>query len=119
MCPSKLPPSHSWKQSVFVSNFVLFQEKSNSDSEGSHTNDGPVRSEIPDYNSGQHDEMNMMPALHIKDRTAAADKLDICRELEKCHELLRVQYDLNSAYKKEVLAPPPSLTICISRISGK
>ncbi|PSN43477.1 hypothetical protein C0J52_03221 [Blattella germanica] len=31
-----------------------------------------------------------------------ADKIDICRELEKCRELLRVQYNLNSLYKKEV-----------------
>lgn len=42
-------------------------------------------------------------ALHPgEDRTTTANQLDICRELEKCRELLRVQYNLNSMYKKEV-----------------
>jgi hypothetical protein len=37
-----------------------------------------------------------------EDWVTAANQLDINRELEKCRELLRVQYNLNSVYKKEV-----------------
>jgi hypothetical protein len=97
----------------------LFQEKSNSiPEEGSQTSDVSARLKIPDHSSWQNDEVNVMAALP-ENRTAAADQLDICRELEKCRELLRVQYNLNSVYKKEVLASLLSLSICMSRVTRK
>jgi hypothetical protein len=57
---------------------------------------------IPDHDSWQNNEENLLDAHPGEDRIATANQLDINRELGKCHELLRVQYDLNSMYKKEV-----------------
>jgi hypothetical protein len=98
----------------------LFQEKSNSiPEEGYQTTDVSARLKILDHNSWQNDKVNVMASLPGENRTAAADRLDIRRELEKCRELLRVQYNLNSMYKKEVLASVHSFSMCIARVTRK
>jgi hypothetical protein len=82
-------------------NFVLFQEKSICE-EGSQISDDSLRLKIPEHDSWQNDELNVMDSHPGDDQTVAANHLDIYCELEKCRELLRVQYNLNSMYKKEV-----------------
>lgn len=82
-------------------NFVLFQEKSVCE-EGSKISDDLSRLKIPEHDSWQNDELNIMDSHHGDDQTVTANQLDIYCELQKCHELLRVQYNLNSMYKKEV-----------------
>jgi hypothetical protein len=82
-------------------NFVLFQEKLMCE-EGSQISEDSSRLKIPEHDSWQNDELNMMDSHPGDDRTMTANQLDIYCELEKCRELLRVQYNLNSMYKKEV-----------------
>jgi hypothetical protein len=55
-----------------------------------------------DHDSWQNNEVNLLDAHLGEDWVTAANQLDINREMEKCRELLRVQYNLNSLYKKEV-----------------
>jgi hypothetical protein len=57
---------------------------------------------IPDHDSWQNNEVYLLDTHPGEDWIATANQLDINRELEKCRELLRVQYNLNSMYKKEV-----------------
>jgi len=84
-------------------NFVFCQEKSKSiPEEGSQASDDSVMLKIADHDSWQNNEVNLLDAHLGEDWVTAANQLDINRELEKCRELLRVQYNLNSVYKKEV-----------------
>jgi hypothetical protein len=81
----------------------LCQDKSKSiPEEGSQTSDDSVMLKIPDHDPWQNSEVDLLDAHPGEDWITTANKLDINRELEKCHELLRVQYNLNSIYKKEV-----------------
>jgi hypothetical protein len=83
------------------SNFVFLQEKSICD-EGSKISDDLSRLKIPGHDSWQNEELSMMDSHPGDDQNMTANQLDAYRELEKCRELLRVQYDLNNMYKKEV-----------------
>ncbi|XP_067004165.2 X-linked retinitis pigmentosa GTPase regulator-interacting protein 1 [Anabrus simplex] len=47
-------------------------------------------------------DRSVVARAHDDDKTQEALHLETARELEKCRELLRVQYNLNSLYKKEV-----------------
>lgn len=82
-------------------NFVLFQEKSVCE-EGSKINDDLSRLKILEHDSWQNDELDIMDSHPGDDQPMTANQLDEYCELEKCRELLRVQYNLNSMYKKEV-----------------
>jgi hypothetical protein len=79
----------------------LFQEKLICE-EGSKISDDLSRLKITEYDSWQNDELNIIDSHPHDDQTMTANQLDIYCELEKCRELLRVQYNLNSMYKKEV-----------------
>lgn len=81
----------------------MCQEKSKSiPEEGSQASDDSVMLKIADHDSWQNNEVNLLVTHLGEDWVTAANQLDIHRELEKCRELLRVQYNLNSVYKKEV-----------------
>jgi hypothetical protein len=90
-----------WEGILPYSNFVFFQEKSIFE-EGSKISDDSSRLKIPGHDSWQNDELNTMDSHPGNDENMTANQLEAYCELEKCRELLRVQYDLNSMYKKEV-----------------
>ncbi|PNF37290.1 hypothetical protein B7P43_G00421 [Cryptotermes secundus] len=77
------------------------QEKSVCE-EGSKINDDLSRLKILEHDSWQNDELDTMDSHPGDDQPMTANQLDEHCELEKCRELLRVQYNLNSMYKKEV-----------------
>lgn len=84
------------------SNFGLFQEKSICE-EVSKISCDSSRLHIVGHNSWQNDELNLVDSHPGDDQSLmTANQLDIYCELEKCHELLLVQFNLNSVYKKEV-----------------
>ncbi|PNF37287.1 hypothetical protein B7P43_G00421 [Cryptotermes secundus] len=70
--------------------------------EGSKINDDLSRLKILEHDSWQNDELDTMDSHPGDDQPMTANQLDEHCELEKCRELLRVQYNLNSMYKKEV-----------------
>ncbi|KAJ9601680.1 hypothetical protein L9F63_000151, partial [Diploptera punctata] len=70
-------------------------------SEHEDTVDESLRMDLPELETVSGEEGISSAADLEESRTDTANKIDVYRELEKCRELLKVQYNLTSLYKKE------------------